>query len=65
MDQLQVWLEAQLAERRTGLNCGLGQAITYLLRHWQPLTLFLQQAIQQQTMRKRKPDMNSLTDWLS
>jgi transposase len=44
MDQLHLWLEEQLAERRTEPNSGLGQAISYLLRHWQPLTLFLRQA---------------------
>ena len=44
MDQLHLWLEAQLAERRTEPNSGLGQAIGYLLRHWLPLTLFLRQA---------------------
>jgi transposase len=44
MDQLHIWLEAQLDERKTEPNSGLGQAITYLLRHWQPLTLFLRQA---------------------
>jgi transposase len=44
MDELHAWLEAQLDERRTEPNSGLGQAITYLLRHWQPLTLFLRKA---------------------
>ena len=44
MDQLHGWLEAQLAERRTEPNSGLGQAIMYLLRHWLPLTLFLRKA---------------------
>ena len=44
MDQLHGWLEAQLAERRTEPNSGLGQAIMYLLRHWKPLTLFLRKA---------------------
>jgi transposase len=44
MDQLQGWLEAQLAERRTEPNSGLGHAIMYLLRHWLPLTLFLRQS---------------------
>jgi len=44
MDQLYGWLEAQLAERRTEPNSGLGQAIMYLLRHWHPLTLFLRKA---------------------
>jgi transposase len=44
MDKLHAWLEAQLGERRTEPNSGLGQAIGYLLRHWKPLTLFLRQA---------------------
>jgi transposase len=44
MGELHIWLELQLAERRTEPNSGLGQAIGYLLRHWLPLTLFLRQA---------------------
>jgi hypothetical protein len=44
MEQLHQWLEAQLAEKRTEPNSGLGKAITYLLRHWRPLTLFLRVA---------------------
>jgi len=44
MDALHAWLEVQLAERRTEPNSGLGKAISYLLRHWLPLTLFLRQA---------------------
>ena len=44
MDPLHGWLEAQFAERKTEPNSGLGKAITYLLRHWRPLTLFLRQA---------------------
>ena len=44
MDSLHAWLEMQLAERKTEPNSGLGQAISYLLRHWQPLTLLLRKA---------------------
>jgi hypothetical protein len=44
MDELQVWLQAQLAEKRVEPNSGLGTAITYLLKHWERLTLFLRQA---------------------
>ncbi len=44
MGQLHGWLEAQFAERKTEPNSGLGKAITYLLRHWRPLTLFLRVA---------------------
>ena len=44
MDALHEWLETPLSERKTEPNSGLGKAIRYLLRHWQPLTLFLRQA---------------------
>ena len=44
MTELHDWLEAQFAGRKTEPNSGLGKAITYLLRHWQPLTLFLRVA---------------------
>jgi transposase len=44
MAELHHWLERQFAERRTEPNSGLGKAITYLLRHWRPLTLFLREA---------------------
>ena len=44
MDTLHAWLEAQFAERKTEPNSGLGKAITYLLRHWKGLTLFLREA---------------------
>jgi hypothetical protein len=43
MDQLHRWLEAQFSERKVEPNSGLGKAITYLLRHWRPLSLFLRQ----------------------
>ena len=43
MEQLHGWLEAQLTERRTEPNSGLGKAISYLLKHWTKLTLFLRQ----------------------
>ena len=39
LDALHGWLEAQFAEREVEPNSSLGKAITYLLRHWQPLTL--------------------------
>ena len=43
MDQLHQWLEEQLNEGRTEPNSGLGKAISYLLRHWRALTLFLRE----------------------
>jgi transposase len=33
-----------LAEKKAEPNSGLGQAITYLLRHWRGLTAFLREA---------------------
>jgi len=44
MDELHAWLEEQLARKKSEPNSGLGRAITYLLRHWRPLTAFLRQA---------------------
>jgi len=41
MKGLHEWMEAQLAEHKTEANSGLGKAISYLLNHWQKLTLFL------------------------
>jgi transposase len=43
MQQLHKWLTDQLAERKAEPNSGLGKAISYLLNHWQPLTLFLRE----------------------
>lgn len=44
MDQLHQWGQQQLDEHRVEPNSGLGQAITYMLKHWEKLTLFLRQA---------------------
>ena len=43
MERLHIWLNAQFDERRVEPNSGLGQAISYLLKHWNRLTLFLRQ----------------------
>jgi len=44
MEELHVWLVRQFDERRVEPNSGLGKAISYLLRHWDKLTLFLRVA---------------------
>jgi transposase len=44
LDTLHGWLEGQFAERKVEPNSSLGKAITYLLRHWKALTLFLREA---------------------
>ena len=45
MAALHAWLERQFEEKTVEPNSSLGEAITYMLNHWQALTLFL-----------RKPD---------
>jgi transposase len=44
MQDLHDGLTRQLEEKRTEPNSALGGAIGYMLRHWDPLTLFLRQA---------------------
>jgi transposase len=44
MDQLRLWLTAQLEEKKVEPNSGLGGAMGYLLKYWGRLTLFLRQA---------------------
>ena len=44
MDGLQTWLEQQLEDKLVEPNSGLGEAINYLLRRWDSLTLFLRKA---------------------
>jgi transposase len=41
MERLKAWLQKQLTERRIEPNSSMGKAITYMLKHWEPLTLFL------------------------
>jgi hypothetical protein len=44
METLHAWLNAQFDERKVEPNSGLGAAISYLLKYWDRLTLFLRQA---------------------
>ncbi len=44
MEKLKAWLEQQLEDRLVEPNSGLGQAISYMLNHWDQLTLFLREA---------------------
>jgi len=43
MEGLKGWLRAQFEERKVEPNSTLGQAIGYMQRHWDALTLFLKQ----------------------
>jgi hypothetical protein len=44
MKQLREWGQKQLDQHQVEPNSGLGQAIRYLLKHWEKLTLFLRTA---------------------
>lgn len=44
MDDLKVWLQRQFDEKLVEPNSALGEAINYLLKRWDPLTLFLRKA---------------------
>jgi len=41
MKELHKWLERQFEEKKVEPNSSLGESITYMLKHWQALTLFL------------------------
>jgi len=41
MKQLHTWLNGQFDNRKVEPNSGLGKAISYMLKHWESLTLFL------------------------
>lgn len=44
MEELHTWLNLQLDDRLVEPNSGLGESITYMLNHWEKLTLFLRKA---------------------
>jgi transposase len=44
LQQLHAWLKRQLDDKLVEPNSALGDAIRYMLRHWEKLTLFLRQA---------------------
>src|SRR5208283_1293784 len=41
MEELREWMTAQFDEKHVEPNSGLGKAFSYMLNHWEPLTLFL------------------------
>ena len=41
MKDLENWLSEQLDQNKVEPNSGLGQAISYMLKHWKPLTAYL------------------------
>jgi transposase len=41
MKALKEWMQVQFAERKVEPNSGLGEAIAYMSKHWEGLTLFL------------------------
>jgi transposase len=43
LDALHSWMESQLDDRLVEPNSSLGEALRYMLNHWEPLTLFLRE----------------------
>jgi len=41
MQELETWMHAQLDQRLVEGNCGLGQAMRYMIKHWHGFTQFL------------------------
>jgi transposase len=41
MNELHEWMTAQCEEKKVEPNSGLGKAFAYMLKHWEPLTLFV------------------------
>ncbi len=41
MNGLHDWMREQMDQKKVEPNSGLGEAIQYMLNHWEPLTLFL------------------------
>lgn len=44
MDRLKVWMDDLLLEKKVEPNSGLGEAITYVQKRWERMTLFLRKA---------------------
>jgi hypothetical protein len=44
MKTLHDWMGEQMDQKKVEPNSGLGEAIQYMLHHWEPLTLFLRAA---------------------
>jgi len=44
MEKLQRWMVRQIEDKKVEPNSGLGEAIAYMLKRWDPLTLFLRKA---------------------
>jgi transposase len=43
MGEIEEWLRKQIEQRKVEPNSGLGEAIGYMRKHWQALTLFLRE----------------------
>jgi hypothetical protein len=41
MKELKEWLKSQIEDKEVEPNSSLGKAINYMLKHWEPLSLFL------------------------
>ncbi|MCG2661764.1 MAG: transposase, partial [Kiritimatiellae bacterium] len=44
MEKLRAWMQAEITQKKVEPNSGMGEAIGYMLKHWEKLTLFLRKA---------------------
>ena len=44
MEELRVWMEEQVGQKKAEPNSGLGEAIRYMQKRWEALTLFLRES---------------------
>lgn len=44
MKKLRAWMQERVAQKKVEPNSGLGEAIGYMIKHWEKLTLFLKKA---------------------
>lgn len=44
MEELHAWMQAQITDKKIEPNSGMGEAIAYMLKRWEKLTLFLNKA---------------------
>ncbi len=44
MEKLRAWMQTQITDKKIEPNSGMGEAIAYMLKHWEKLTLFLNKA---------------------
>ncbi len=75
MARLKEWLQKQFDDRKVEPNSSMGKAITYMVKHWEPLTLFLrvpgapldnnvcEQALKRAILHRNYPEFKIMLSW--